>query len=114
MLSDHTTDPDPDRADDHEALERARDRTHTRNLTSGALVDLLARAGLVDLRLVEEPFTLDFDEWFDRGTPVDSKAEVRARLLSLPPIRGFRPTPLPDGAVRIDCVRATVRAVKPG
>ncbi|MBV8677316.1 MAG: methyltransferase domain-containing protein [Planctomycetaceae bacterium] len=113
VLSDHTSDPDPDGAARHEAIERARDRTHTRNLTPGALVDLLARAGSVEIRLIEEEFTLDFDEWFDRGTPAASKASVRERILSAPPIRGFRPTLRDDGGVRIDCFRAIVRGVKP-
>jgi SAM-dependent methyltransferase len=113
VLSDHTTDPDPEAARHHQELERARDRTHTRNLTPGSLVDLLLRAGLRDVRLVEEAFTLDFDEWFDRGTPSDTKENVRARLLSGPRALGFRPTLLPDGAVRIDCWRSTVRGIKP-
>jgi SAM-dependent methyltransferase len=113
VLNDHTTDTDPARASHHDWLERARDRTHTRNLTPGGLVDLLAHAGLDDLRLVEEAFTLDFDEWFDRGTPAESKADVRARLIAGPPIRTFRPALLPDGSVRIDCLRAIVRGVVP-
>lgn len=113
VLSDHTTDPDPDLAALHEALERGRDKTHTRNLTAGALVDLFARVGLVDVRLVEEAFTLDFDEWFDRGTPSLSKDEVRTRLLANPSIRGFRPVALPGGGLRIDCFRAVVRGTKP-
>ncbi len=40
VVSDHLTDPHPDRAAYHGALEVARDRTHTRNLTGGELVDL--------------------------------------------------------------------------
>jgi SAM-dependent methyltransferase len=113
VLCDHTTDPDPAAAAHHQELERARDHTHTRNLTPGELVDLLLRAGLVDLRLVEESFSLDFDEWFDRGTPSDTKANVRGRLLDGPHAAGFAPTPLPGGAVRIDCRRSIVRGVKP-
>lgn len=113
VLSDHTTDPDPDRAAIHQELERARDRTHTANQTPGALADLLARAGLGSIRLVEEPFTLDFDEWFDRGTPGATKAEVRARLLDAGPIRGFRATLLPDGSIRLDCWRSIARGVLP-
>jgi SAM-dependent methyltransferase len=113
VLCDHSTDPDPEAARHHQELEWARDHTHTDNLTPGSLVDLLLRAGLHDLRLVEESFTLDFDEWFDRGTPADTKENVRARLLSGPRISGFAPTLLPDGAVRIDCRRSTVRGVKP-
>lgn len=113
VVSDHATDPDPALAERHEVLERARDVTHTRNLTAGGLADLLAAAGLVDIRLEEESFHLDFDEWFDRGTPGMTKAEVRALLLTGPSIRGFAPTLQPDRSVRIDCVRAMVRGVKP-
>lgn len=111
-VCDHATDPDQALSDAHERLERDRDKTHTRNLTAGELTDLLASAGLVAIRLEEEAFTLDFDEWFDRGTPAARKPDVRARMLAGPPIRGFHATELADGSVRIDCVRALVRGVK--
>lgn len=113
VLNDHTTDPDSGAAAHHQRLERERDSTHTLNLTAGAIVDLFAAAGLVGVRSVEEIFTLDFDEWFDRGTPAAPKQDVRTRLLDGPKARGFRPTLLDDGSVRIDCVRALVRGVKP-
>jgi SAM-dependent methyltransferase len=113
VVSDHVTDPDSDRAQHHEGLERARDRTHTRNLTGGQIVDLCAGVGLVELRLTEESFTLDFDEWFDRGTPLESKEQVRSRLLSGPAVRGFRPHLQSDGSLLIECIRAIVRGVKP-
>ena len=112
VVSDHITDPDPERALYHGTLEVARDRTHTRNLSGGELVDQLALAGLVGIRMVEEPFTLDFDEWFDRGTPGDTKEAVRARLLSGPVIRGFAPHLLENGSIRIEGVRAIARGVK--
>lgn len=112
VLSDHQTDPDPELARHHERLERARDRTHTTNLTGGQLVDLLARAGLEQLCLTEESFRLDFDEWFDRGTPDEPKSTVRSWLVEGPRVRGFSPSEQTDGSVRIDCVRATVRGVK--
>ena len=53
--------PEPAAALHHHRLEVARDRTHVRNLTSGQLADLLASVGLEELRLVEDPFELDFD-----------------------------------------------------
>lgn len=114
VLSDHTTDPMAARSALHEELERGRDKTHTRNLTAGALVDLFATAGLIEVRLVEERFSLDFDEWFDRGTPLLSKPELRARLLAAPNIRGFHTVALAGESVRIDCARAIVRGTKPG
>ena len=113
VLSDHVTDPDPSLAEVHNRLERLRDRTHTRNLSSGGIVDLLASAGLGEIRLSEVAFTLNFDEWFDRGTPAASKEEVRAQLLAAPPIRGFRAVTEKDGAVTIHCWRAIARGVRP-
>jgi SAM-dependent methyltransferase len=114
VLSDHTTDPDSTIADRHNALERLRDRTHTRNLAPGAIVDLCISVGLGEIRLVEESFTLDFDEWFDRGTPEAPKDEVRSRLLqSSPPIRGFRAVLEASGRVTIHGWRSIVRARKP-
>ncbi len=112
VASDHVTDPDPAAARWREELERARDRTHTRNLTSGELADAFARAGLAEVRLVEETVEMDFDEWFDRGTPVAAKANVRDRLLA-GTARGFSPTPSASGRVAIRCVRAVVRGVRP-
>ncbi|WP_435010632.1 class I SAM-dependent methyltransferase [Tundrisphaera lichenicola] len=112
ILSDHTTDPDPDLAERHNAIERLRDRTHTRNLSTGEIVDLFGFAGLVEISLVEEPFTLDFDEWFDRGTPDASKFEVRSLLAALPPIRGYSPVIDPSGGITIHCWRAIVRGRK--
>ncbi len=112
VLCDHVTDPDPAIAEHHNAIEVARDKTHTRNLTGGEMVDLVAALGLVSISLAEESFVLDFDEWFDRSTPSAAKEVVRDRLLSRPTIRAFRPTPLPGGEVRIDCIRATIRGEK--
>jgi SAM-dependent methyltransferase len=114
VLSDHTTDPDSTLADRHNTIERLRDRTHTRNLAPGVIVDLFISVGLGEIRLVEESFTLDFDEWFDRGTPEAPKDEVRSRLLqSSPPIRGFRAVLETSGRVTIHCWRSIVRGRKP-
>lgn len=113
VASDHVADPDPERAAWHARIELDRDRTHTRNLTPGELVDVFARAGLVALRLVEEPLELDFDEWFDRGTPRAEKAEVR-RMLLAGRARGFEPAQRSDGGVTIRLVRALVRGERPG
>lgn len=108
VLSDHVTDPDPARADWHREVERDRDRTHSTNLTTGQVVDLMAASGLTEIRASEEPFTLDFDEWFDRGTPRATKAESLVAILQGPQARGFRAT-AEGGAVRIDCVRVIAR-----
>src|SRR5262249_47291409 len=82
LVSDHVTHPDLQAARWHREIEHGRDRTHVRSLSSGELVDAFARAGLADVGLAEDPFELDFDEWFDRGTPAVPKSEVRARLLA--------------------------------
>jgi SAM-dependent methyltransferase len=112
VVNDHLTDPDPDRAEHHRSLEWSRDHTHTRSLTGGTIVDLFAAADLREIRLIEESYDLDFDEWFDRGSPVDTKENVRNALLNGPRARGFLPALQPDGSVRIEGIRAIVRGVK--
>lgn len=109
---DHTADPDRTRREWHQRIECARDRTHTRNPTPGEMVDLFAAAGLTALNLIEEPLALDFDEWFDRGTPAEDKATVRQWLLSGPSARGYVPLLQKDGRVRIEGWLAIVRGVK--
>jgi SAM-dependent methyltransferase len=111
VASDHVTDPDTAAARWHQEIEIARDRTHVRNLTSGELVDAFARAGLRDVQLVEDAFELDFDEWFDRGTPGLPKEQVRAFVLRAT-ARGFAPRQRPDGGITIACVRVVVRGVR--
>jgi SAM-dependent methyltransferase len=113
VASDHVGDPNPVCAAWQTRIEIDRDTTHVRNLTPGELVDHFARVGLANLRLVEEPFELDFDEWFDRGTPRAPKDEVR-RLLLAGGARGFQPVPRPDGRVTIMLVRALVRGERAG
>lgn len=114
ILCDHTTDPRPVAAALHRRLEIGRDGTHTTNLTPGAIVDLFAACGLVDIRHEEDAFTLDFDEWFDRGTPAMPKADVRDALIGCRGIRGFDPAARPDGGITIACYRSLVRGTKPG
>jgi 2-polyprenyl-3-methyl-5-hydroxy-6-metoxy-1,4-benzoquinol methylase len=112
VASDPISDPDPARAAWHARVEQDRDLTHVRNLTAGELVDLFAGAGLAGIRLLEEPLELDFDEWFDRGTPRASKEEVRRTLLA-GTARGFAPVARPDGRITIRMVRALVRGERP-
>ena len=113
LALDLSTDPEPAARAWSHGIERDRDRTHVRTLTSGELVDLLVRAGLEDVRCAEEHLVLDFDEWFDRGTPAAPKDEVRARLLA-GTSRGFVPSPRPDGGVNVRVTRTMVRGSKPG
>jgi SAM-dependent methyltransferase len=113
LALDLTGDPDPARGAWLQEVERGRDRTHTRTLTTGELLDLLGAAGLEDLRVAEEEIRLDFDEWFDRGSPSAPKEAVRARILE-GSARGFAPRHLPQGGVEIRCLRAAVRGTRPG
>ena len=113
-LGDLSADPEPGLADHHNHVERLRDRTHTRYLSLGGIVDLFVAAGLGSIRLVEEPFTLDFDEWFDRGTPAAPKGEVRSLILAGPPSRGLRAVAEGDGRVTMHCWRTVVRGIRPG
>jgi SAM-dependent methyltransferase len=86
VVTDHSTDPDPRRARWHNEIERA--------------------------RVEEDRHQLDFDEWFDRGTPLAPKAEVRAKLLA-GRARGFTPALRPDGGVTIQGAWVFLRGVKP-
>jgi len=113
VASDHTTDVEPAGAGWHQEIEVARDRTHVHNLAPGEMVDALARAGLVRIGFVEEEFELDFDEWFDRGTPSMPKARVR-EMVESGRARGFDPVRRADGGITIRCVRTLVRGVRPG
>jgi hypothetical protein len=90
-----------------------RDRTHTRNLIPAEIEDLFARAGLAEIELYEEAFTLDFNEWFDRGTPAVEKLAARHQLLDGPKARGFAATREPDGSIRIECQRTYARGILP-
>jgi SAM-dependent methyltransferase len=111
LASDHATDSDGAAQRWHQEIERARDKTHVRNLTPGGLVDALGRAGLRFVQLEEDEFVLDFDEWFDRGTPSLPKDEVRALVLA-GRARGFDPSVRPDGGISLRCVRLVARAIR--
>jgi SAM-dependent methyltransferase len=113
VACDHTSDPNRELARIQNEIEIARDFSHVKELSPGELVDLFAAAGLDSIRFVEESFSLDFDEWFDRATPSKTKEETRSALLSAGPIRGFDAKLLNDGSIRIECHRGLVRGVKP-
>jgi SAM-dependent methyltransferase len=112
VACDHTTDPDAAAAAWQNDIESSRDHTHSHSLSPGQLLDTLAAAGLSDLRLVEHPITLDFDEWFDAGAPVATKEVVRQRLLSGRRNRSFSPELLSGGRVRIRGWLAVARGVR--
>jgi SAM-dependent methyltransferase len=89
VVADHIADSNPALAAWHRRVETMRDRTHVANLSGGELIDLLARAGLDDLRYRETVVSTHFDEWFARGTPSASREECREALLA-PEGRGSR------------------------
>lgn len=113
ILCDHTTDPNPARANWHQEIEKLRDHTHTRNQTPGQIVDLLAQSGLNDIDMKEDAFVLDFDAWFDRGSPVAEKPVARALLANGNQARGWTPEHLDDGSIRIHCRITMARGLKP-
>ena len=113
VLADHLADADPELAAWQLRLEVMRDRTHSANLSGGALVDLMSGAGLVDLRYEEHPIRTTFDEWFDRGTPSVGKDECREWLLDPRGrrSRAWRGVPLADGSIRLEGIIAFLRGV---
>lgn len=112
LVFDLSGDPDPARQAWSQGIERDRDRTHVRTLTPGEMVDLLVLAGLEDVRLAEEHVVVDYDEWFDRGTPAAPKDAVRTRLLA-GSARGFVPAARPGGGVDVRVTRTMVRGTRP-
>jgi SAM-dependent methyltransferase len=112
LALDLSGEPDPAAQAWSHGIEKDRDSTHVRTLTPGQIVDMLILAGLEDVRVAEEHLLLDFDEWFDRGSPAAPKEAVRARLVK-GTARSFRPSARPDGGVDIRVARAMVRGTKP-
>ena len=112
LALDMSGDPDPARHEWAQRIERERDRTHMRALTPGELVDAFAAAGLVNLELQEDELDLDFDDWFDRGTPSAPKEEVRAHFLA-GQSRGLAPRRRPDGGLDLHVRRAAIRGARP-
>jgi SAM-dependent methyltransferase len=111
LAFDLSADPDPAGRSWSHAIERDRDRTHVRTLTPGELADALVAAGLEDLRLAQEHLVLDFDEWFDRGSPGAAKEDVRRRVGERS-AWGFVPRARGDGRFEITVTRTMVRGVK--
>ena len=114
MCCDHTTDTDPFRAEWHNEVDIARDQTHTRNLSPGQLLDLLASLGLERLGMQEEPYLLDFEEWFARGHTTRTREEVLGQIVQGPGARGFTVVSPPGANVLIRSWRSLVRGIRPG
>jgi SAM-dependent methyltransferase len=96
---------DDDVADVHNALERARDPSHTTALTEPALVAALSAAGLAvrDVDRIDRP--LELDAWLERAhTPADDAAAIASALaaeMDGGPPTGLRPARGEDGAVTV-------------
>ena len=80
----------------HNALERARDPSHTTALTEDALVAAIGDAGLVVRDVERIDRALELDAWLERAhTPPAPAGEVRAALLA--ELDGGAPTGLRPG-----------------
>lgn len=67
--------------DEHEVIERLRDRAHVRTLTPGEFRSLLEQAGLGPAEETEFEMRIDFDEWMDRAFPAPAAKERARRLM---------------------------------
>lgn len=100
--------------DEHEVIERLRDRTHVRALTRSEFLSLIARAGLGPVEDREFEMVIDFDEWMDRAYPSPA-ARDRARLLlqaCLETTRGGRRAFLEEGRLKFVRRSLLLRAVR--
>ena len=81
VVADHVTDDDGAAAAWHEEIERLRDPSHWACLTPARIAALAERAGLDpdEERLV--PFSIDYDEWLNRGSGGPANAALIERLL---------------------------------
>jgi ubiquinone/menaquinone biosynthesis C-methylase UbiE len=61
-------------------IERLRDDSHTRTLTSGEFMELARAAGLSAAGTIPVTLNIDFDEWIDRACH-DAKKRDRARRM---------------------------------
>jgi len=97
---------DDDVADAHNALERARDPSHTTALTEPALVGAVSDAGLAVREVDRIDRRLGLDAWLERAHPTpDASAAVRDALAAemdggAP--TGLRPARGEDGAVAVE------------
>ena len=101
--------------DEHEVVERLRDRTHARTLPGSELKRLAVECGFRIEAASEFALTIDFDEWFDRAHP-EPGARERARFLmeeGLSRPRGGRRVFLQDGRLQFERKSLMLRAVRP-
>lgn len=82
ILEDLRAPDDPVKRDYLETIERLRDVSHVRMLTSGGFRDIASAAGLQADGDEATSFVIDFDEWIDRAFPAAPDRE-RARAMML-------------------------------
>jgi ubiquinone/menaquinone biosynthesis C-methylase UbiE len=101
--------------DEHEVIERLRDRAHVRTLTPDDFRRLLEHAGLAPREVQEFEMRIDFDEWMDRAFP-EPAAKERARRLMLDGLaapRGGRRVFLEEGRLRFVRLSRMIVAARP-
>jgi len=72
----------PERAAQWNAIERLRDRSHTRALPLSELIAMMAQAGIEIERLYSDEITADVEGWLASSqTSAEDEREVRAQLM---------------------------------
>jgi len=101
--------------DEHEVIERLRDRAHVRTLTPREFHCLLEQTGLGPTEETEFEMRIDFDEWMDRAFPPPA-AKERARQLmqdGLTAPRGGRRVFLEEGRLKFARLSRLLVAARP-
>lgn len=103
VLADHITSDDMAEAAWHQEIERLRDPSHWACLTPGQIQAIGARAGLTLHQERLLPFSLDFDEWLQRGSGgPDMQSLIQAALETGPARpRFFSVAAGPEGTRRL-------------
>jgi ubiquinone/menaquinone biosynthesis C-methylase UbiE len=101
--------------DEHEVVERLRDRAHVRTLTQGEFGRLSAQAGLTRVEALEFEILIDFEEWIDRAFPPPAARDRARRLVEscVGSSRGGRRAFVEDGRLKFVRRSQILRAVRP-
>jgi SAM-dependent methyltransferase len=85
VVADHVTDDDGAAAAWHEEIERLRDPSHWACLTPSRIAELADRAGFEADEARVVPFSIDYEEWLQRGSGGPAAAALIDRLLGEAP-----------------------------
>jgi hypothetical protein len=101
--------------DEHEVIERLRDRAHVRTLTPGEFRRLLDEAGLGPPEETDFEMRIDFDEWMDRAFPQEAARERALWLMQdgLAAPRGGRRVFLEEGRLTFVRISRLLVAARP-